>query len=179
MAEASRNAIVVMSSHWSHDGRPWMALPMASTWTGRLRSAAASARERPRHEAPGAEVTAAAAAHRDAGPALLALGRALPHRAEAEDVVGVAGADRRARGDHRTQLARILDAAVVPVEVEAQGILDLDDARSREPRGKVHVSGVGGDAVDVVARQTGVLDGGQRRVESELEGVSIEAPSDV
>ena len=30
-AAASRNAIVVRSSHWSHDGRPWIAVPTAST----------------------------------------------------------------------------------------------------------------------------------------------------
>ncbi len=46
MAAASRQAIVVRSSHWSQLGRPRMAVPTASIPTGgRRRSAAASARD--------------------------------------------------------------------------------------------------------------------------------------
>ena len=45
-APASRHAIVARSSNWSHDGRPWSAVPTASTWIGGLRrSGAASARD--------------------------------------------------------------------------------------------------------------------------------------
>ena len=46
IAAASRSAMVVRSSNWSHDGRPCSAVPMASMRTGGLRrSGAASARD--------------------------------------------------------------------------------------------------------------------------------------
>ena len=46
IVEASRSAIVVRSSNWSHDGRPCRAEPMASIRIGgRRRSGAESARE--------------------------------------------------------------------------------------------------------------------------------------
>ena len=55
MAPASRSAIVVRSSHWSHDGRPLMAVPTAATSIGVRRSPdVASARETMRAVAPSA-----------------------------------------------------------------------------------------------------------------------------
>ena len=46
MAAASRRAMVVRSSHWSHEGRPWMAVPTASTAIGlRRRPEVESARD--------------------------------------------------------------------------------------------------------------------------------------
>ncbi len=39
-AAASRHAIVVRSSNWSHDGRPYSAVPTASTLIGGLRRSA-------------------------------------------------------------------------------------------------------------------------------------------
>ena len=95
------------------------------------------------------------------GPAPVALGGRLPHRAEAEDVVAQAGGDRRDRVGHRAELAGQLDAAGEPVEVQPQRLLDLGDAGAREARRDRHVAGVGGDAVDVVAGEAGVLDGGE------------------
>src|SRR5262249_60783053 len=48
-----------------------------------------------------------------------------------------------------------------------------------EARGRVHRARVGGDAVDVVRRETGVLDGGHARVEREVERVAEEPTADV
>src|SRR5437588_482147 len=141
-----------------------MAVPTASTCTGaRGKSGAASAREMTNAVLP------------SAGPALVALGRSLPDCAEAKDVVGVTGRHRRARRDHRPELSGVLEPAVVPVEVETEGVLQLDHADAREPRRRVHVPGVCGEAVDVLAREAGVLDGVERGVDREVERVAVEA----
>ena len=136
-------------------------------------------RQRPLHEAASPKAAAATAAHGDAGPTLVALGRRLPHGSEAEDMVGVARRHRRACGDHRAELARVLQAAVEPVEVEPQGVLQLDDADAGEPRRRVHVAWVGGEPVDVGAGQPGVLDSRQGSVDREVERVPVQAAADV
>src|SRR5438552_2765841 len=68
-------------------------------------------RKRPLQEAAGPEAAVAPPAHGDARPPLLALGRALGDRAEAQDVGGVPGGDGRAGRDHRAELAGALEAA--------------------------------------------------------------------
>ena len=72
-----------------------------------------------------------------------------------------------------------LDTPRVPVELQAERILDLDHATTREARRRVHVPRVGGDAVDIFAGETGVGDGIQAGVQGEPEGRSVEAPPDV
>ena len=72
-----------------------------------------------------------------------------------------------------------LDAARVPADFEAQRVLHFDEPRAGEAGRSVHGPGVGGDAVDLVGREAGVLDGGHARVEREVERVAEEAAADV
>src|SRR2546421_296739 len=131
-AAASRHAIVVRSSNWSHDGRPYSAVPTASTWIGGLRrSGAASARETitavPHPPAP----PAPAAGHARRA-ALLPLGTALVDAAEAEHVRRESRRHGKARVDHRPELTGQLYPTRVPPDLEAQRVLHFDEPRARE-----------------------------------------------
>jgi energy-coupling factor transporter ATP-binding protein EcfA2 len=136
-------------------------------------------RQRPLHEARGLVTATTTAAHRHRRAALVALGARLPHGAEAEHVVGEPDRDGGAGVDHRAELGRQLDAARVPVEVEAKRVLELDDPRAREPGRDVHVAGVGREPVDVGEREPGVFYRRERRVDGELERVAVDPPADL
>ena len=64
----------------------------------------------------------------------LALGGALGHGAVHEHVAGQAGGHGQAGGEHGPELAGSLEPAVVPVEPQAQGVLDLGGRRARRSR---------------------------------------------
>ena len=57
----------------------------------------------------------------------------------------------------------------MPVERQAQGVLDLRRGRPSEGRRAGAHAGVGGDAVDVVAVEPGVGNGRQRRLDRQVE----------
>ena len=120
-----------------------------------------------------------AAAYADPGAAALALRGPLPDRAEAQHVVGEAGRDRHARVDHRAELSGPLDAAAVPVELEAQRVVHFGDARAGEAGRAAHRTGIGGEPVDVARREAGVRDRGEAGVERELERIAPEAAPDL
>ncbi len=120
---------------------------------------------------------AASAAATDALPTARALGRRLGDGAIDEDVAGEAGPHGQRGGDDRAHLGRALAATVVPVDPEAQGVLDLGGARPGEAgRAGAH-AGVGGDPVDVVAGEPGIGDGGERGLDGEVELGPPEAPA--
>ena len=139
-------------------------------------------RQRPLHEAAGAEASAAPtapAAGHDCRPALLPLGTALVDAAEAQHVRGESRRHGQARVDHRPELTRELDAARVPTDLEAQRVLHFDEPRARETGRRVHRPRIGGDAVDLVGGEAGVLDGGHARVEREVERVAEQPAADL
>ena len=75
-------------------------------------------------------------------------------------------------------LGRALGTAVVPVELEAECVLHLGcagpgEAAHAEPRSRV-----GGQPVDVVPGQTGVGDGPEAGIQSEVEVSAPEPPAD-
>ncbi len=132
--------------------------------------------QRPLHEAAGAVAPAGRSpSHGDRGPTLVTLRARLPDRAEAHHVVGQPGRHRGDRVDHRPELPRRLEAAGEPVEIEPQGVLQLDDAHAREPRRRVLVAGIGGDPVDVGEREPGVGDRFQHCVDREVERIAVDA----
>src|SRR2546429_261291 len=71
-------------------------------------------------------------------PALVAWGGAFVNRAEPQHVVREPGRDRQARVDHRAELARGLEAAVVPAALQAQRVHHLVCARAAEAGWRPH-----------------------------------------
>jgi hypothetical protein len=136
--------------------------------------------ERPLQETTEARHPPPAATHAaDALPAPGALRRALSHRAVHQDVARQSGRHREAGGDDRAQLARALAPAVVPVEGKAERVLHLGRGGSRKTgRPRPHAR-VGGEAVDVVALQAGIGNGGERRLHGEVEVGAPHAPADL
>src|SRR5262249_6653422 len=69
--------------------------------------------------------------------------------------------------------------ARVPVELEPQGVLQLGHADpTRETRRLVDAAGVGGDAVDVGSGESGVREGREDGVDSEVEGIAHQPATD-
>ena len=135
--------------------------------------------QRPLQEAVGPEATPAPAAGGDRGPPLVPLGGRLPDRAEAHDVLAQAEGHGGDGVHDRPELARRLDPALPPVQVEPERLLELDHADTGEARRHAHVPGVGGDAVDVVDRQAGVLEGCEGGVDRQVEGISVDPAADL
>ncbi len=80
---------------------------------------------------------------------------------------------------HGPHLRRPLAAAVVPVEREPERILHLGRRRPGEARRPGTHGRVGGEAVDVVAGQARVGDGGQAGLDREIEVGAAQPPPDV
>ncbi len=73
--------------------------------------------------------------------------------------------------------AGALGSAVVPVEPQAQGVLDFGARRSGESAHADAAARIGGQPVDVLAGQPGVLDGGQAGLDGEVDvGAAQPAP---
>ena len=104
--------------------------------------------------------------------------RALGDRAVDEDVAGQPGRHGQAGRDDGPHLARPLAAAVVPVERQPQRVLHLGRARAGEAGGAGAHAGVGGQAVDVVAGEPGIGNGGQAALDGEVEVGPTEAAPD-
>ncbi len=129
---------------------------------------------------PGDTATAtatAATAATDALTAAAALGRRLGHRAVDEYVAGQPGPHGQAGGDEGAHLARPLPSAVVPVEPQPQRVLHLGTARAGEPRGAGSHPRIGGQPVDVVAGEAGVVHGGQARLDGEVQVAPVQGPA--
>ena len=95
-------------------------------------------------------------------------------------MAGGAGGDGKAGGDHRFHLGRAFRAAVVPVELQPEGVLDLGCPRAGEAHVAAHPGpGIGGQPVDVVPGQAGVGDGGQAGVDGQVDLGATEPPADV
>ena len=71
-----------------------------------------------------------------------------------------------------------LAATVMPVQPEAQGVLDLGGGGSGKARGAGAHPRVGGQPVDVVPGEPGVIHGRQTGVDGQVEVAAIEAASD-
>ena len=102
---------------------------------------------------------------------------AFPHGAEAQDVVREPGGHGHARVDDRTELPGRLEAARVPIEVQAQRVVHLGDADTGEAGRRVHRAGIRRDAVDVVAGEPRVVDRLEARIEREVERIAMQAPA--
>ena len=87
---------------------------------------------KPENRGHAARASASAA---DALAAAVALGGGLGDRPVDEDVPGQAGPHGQAGGDQGPHLARSLAPTVVPVERQAQGVLDLGGGRAGESGG--------------------------------------------
>ena len=135
--------------------------------------------EVPLHEPAGLEAAAASPTGHHRGAALLALRAALEHAAEAQDVVRETRRDREARVDHRTELPRRLEPAVVPTAVEPQRVDHVVGAGAAEPGRRAHRARVGRQAVDLGGREARVLDRREARVEGELHRIAPETAADV
>ena len=98
-----------------------------------------------------------------------ALGRRLGHRPVDEDVAGQPGPHGQAGGDEGPHLPRPLAPSVVPVEGEAQRVLDLGGGGTGEPGGARPHARVGGQPVDVVPGEAGVGHRGQAGLEGQVE----------
>ena len=130
--------------------------------------------ERPLHEAPEAghaatATSTATAGSADALPAPGALGGALGDGPVDQDVAGQAGRHRERRRHDGAHLRRPLATAVVPVQRQAEGVLDLWRRRAAEARRAGAHARVGGEAVDVVTAEPGIGNGGQRRLHRQVE----------
>ena len=88
------------------------------------------------------------------------------------------GADREAGFDDRSQLAGGLDARVVPVEVEAERIVDGDRPGSAEARRPADPR-IGREPVDLLDPEARILDRVETGIQGELERITIEAPPDL
>src|SRR4030095_13579287 len=84
-----------------------------------------------------------------------------------------------ARVDHGAELGGQLDAPGVPVELEAQRIVHVGGAGTREAGSAAHPAGIGREAVDVARREAGVRDRREARIERELERIAPEAAPDL
>ena len=125
----------------------------------------------PLHEAAEAWHRAPAPRTADAtgAPARASLGAALAHGAVDEDMPGQPRRDGQRGGDDGAHLRGALAPAVVPVQGQAQGVLDLRRGRAGESgRPRPH-AGIRREPVDVVAGQPGVGDGGQARLHRQVE----------
>src|SRR6266404_2094494 len=126
------------------------------------------------------EARHAARAGADAEPPRAGRGRRLGHRAVDERVAAEARRHRERGEHHGGELRRPLATRAVPAELEAEGVLHVGRARSREARrGGAHRSRVAGEAVDVPGSQARVGDRGQRRLAGEVQIGAKEAPPDL
>ena len=90
------------------------------------------------------------------------------------------GRHRQAGVDHRAQLTRQLEPAREPVEVQAQRVVHVGEARAREARrARADAARIGREAVDVLAREPRVRDRREAGVERQLERIAVQAPADV
>ena len=110
--------------------------------------------------------------------AALALGAGLGDGAVDEDVAGQAGGHGQAGREHGPQLAGPFEPAVVPVELQAQRVLDVGARRARRSRPCPCPPGEGGEPVDVVAGEPGVGHGLQAGLHGQVEVGASEAPAD-
>ncbi len=107
-----------------------------------------------------------------------ALGRRLGDRAVHQDVARQSRRHRQAGGEDGSELPRALEPAVVPVELQAQGVLDLGGRRTGEPARAHAGTGERGQSVDVVAGEAGIGDGAQAGLDGEVELAAPQPPSD-
>ncbi len=115
----------------------------------------------------------------DALPAAFPLGRRLGDGAIDQNMAGGSDGNGETCGDHRFHLGRSLGAAVVPVELEAEGILDFGGSRAGKAGHAGPGTGVGGQPVDVLPGQPGVGDGIEAGVDSQIDVGSTEPATDV
>src|ERR1700687_6151065 len=66
----------------------------------------------------------------------------------------------------------------MPAHVDAQRVLHLVDARSRETRAALDGSGIRGDAVDIVRLEARVGDGFERCIAREIKVITEQPPPD-
>ena len=93
--------------------------------------------------------------------------------------MGQARADGHHRVDHRLDLRRALGRTRVPIQLEPQRVLHLDDTRAREVESATAGAGVGRETVDVGHGESGVGDRGACGLDGEVDARAVEASTDV
>ena len=102
----------------------------------------------------------------------------LPDRSEAQDVVREPGRHRHGRVDDPTELAGKLGATRVPTGCQPEQADDVGDTRPGHPWRAVPCTRIRRDPVDVVRRQPGVGDGGERGLAGQEQWVPPEPTPD-